>query len=191
MGSFQEDGSTISSGGSSQAQTEALGSRQEGDHRRHEKAMGDKEGGSSETGTGRRQESRCQKGSGEEGTKGGEESCGQGRRPEGGTKEVRPSKGGESPGQEGFEEVGFGHCSTHRGGGISTDIGSRGAVGFVPGHRDQEPPGGIDHPALDPADRRAARRAMTGAGRRLSDHSMLIVELSETELVNHRSLAGA
>jgi hypothetical protein len=32
---------------------------------------------------------------------------------------------------------------------------------------------------------------MTCAGRRLSNHSMLIVELSEIELVNRRSLAGA
>src|ERR1022692_3174281 len=88
--------------------------------------MGGKEGGSSETGTGRRQEGRCQKGGGEDGTsKGGEEGCGQGRRTEGGTKEVRPGKGGESSGQEGCEEVGFGH---NRRGGSSTDVGSRGAV---------------------------------------------------------------
>lgn len=31
------------------------------------------------------------------------------------------------------KEIAFGHCSTHRGGGISTDAGSRGAVGFVQG----------------------------------------------------------
>src|ERR1035437_4209682 len=87
--------------------------------------MGGKEGASGETGTCRRQESRCQKGGGEDGTKGVEVGCGQGCRPGGGTKEVRTGKGGESSGQEGREEVG--NC------GISTDAGSRGAVGFVHG----------------------------------------------------------
>ena len=69
----------------------------------------------------------------------------------------------EGPGQEGCEEVGCGHCSTHRGGVSGTDAGGRGAVGFVHHHRDQEAYDGIDHPTLDLADRRPSRRVMTGA----------------------------
>jgi hypothetical protein len=90
--------------------------------------MGGKAGGSGETGIGRPQASRFQKGGGEDGTsEGGEEGC----RPEGGTQEGRPGKDDEGFRQEVAEEVGFGHCSTHRGGGISADAGSRGIVGFV------------------------------------------------------------
>src|ERR1035437_1956698 len=92
--------------------------------------MGAKEGGSGQAGTRRRQESR----GGEDGaSKGGDQGCGEGRRPESGPKEVPPGKGCEGPGQEGCESSGQESCEEGGVRGVSTEAGSRGAVGF--GHR--------------------------------------------------------
>ena len=65
---------------------------------------------------------------------------------EGGSDETGTRRSQESRCQKGSEEVGFGHCSTHRGVGISADAGSRSTITAPAGDRRPPTPPGAGSP---------------------------------------------